>query len=83
MRQNRHGRVAPIRLQHRGDGKQAAEDGVTVVAREFDQACLLHEAAQFNQVAGPGAPRVLTFLMSGSPLHGFSPAHQGWNPGQP
>ncbi|MNW07926.1 hypothetical protein D3C71_2046210 [compost metagenome] len=83
MRQNRHSLVAPIRMQHGGDDKQAAEDGVTVVAGQFDETRLLHQAAQFDQVAGAGAPRVLTFLVIGPPLHGFSPAHQGWKPGQP
>ncbi len=83
MRQNRHSLVAPIRMQHGGDDKQAAEDGVAVVAGQFNEACLLHQTAQFNQVAGPGAPRILTFLVFGSPLHGFSPAHQGWKLSQP
>ncbi|MNK31860.1 hypothetical protein D3C87_503030 [compost metagenome] len=83
MCQNRHGLVAPIRMQHGGDDKQAAEDGVTVVASKLNEACLLHQTAQFDQVAGAGAPCVLTFLIFGSPLHGFSPAHEGWNSGQP
>src|SRR5690606_19496384 len=63
VRQNRQGFGTPIRLEHGGDDKQAAEDGVAVVARQFDEPCLLHQTAQFDQVAGAGAPRVLTLLM--------------------
>ncbi|MNH67966.1 hypothetical protein D3C73_324280 [compost metagenome] len=83
MRQNRHSLVTPIRVKHGGNDKQTAEDGIAVVAGQFDETRLLHQTAQFDQVAGAGAPRVLTLLMFGSPLHGFSPAHEGWNSGQP
>ena len=68
-------------LQPARDVQQGAEQGSAVVVQQLDQSGLLHEAAQFDELAGACAPflRPIAGVMAGTGevepilLHGQAP----------